>query len=92
MQTLKYLGFERKESMPYMKFAKEVSSNLNTLDTNTTFTKIMDLVLKAELSDANISQEEKTIVSEFAYALANNTYDSKSKWEKLVVKYILCLV
>ncbi len=92
MQTLKYLGFERKESMPYMKFAKEVSSNLNTLDTNTTFTKIMDLVLKAELSDANISQEEKTIVSEFAYALANNTYDSKSKWEKLFVKYILCLV
>jgi transglutaminase-like putative cysteine protease len=91
-QVLKYLGFERKESMPYMKFAKEVSSNLDTLETNSSLIQVMEVVLKAELSNDAPTEEEKAMVSEFAYALANTTYASKSKFEKLIVKYILCLV
>jgi hypothetical protein len=90
--VLKYLGFERKESMPYMKFAKEVSSNLDTLETNSSLIQVMEVVLKAELSNDAPTEEEKAMVSEFAYALANTTYASKSKFEKLIVKYILCLV
>jgi hypothetical protein len=72
-----------------MAFAKDVANNCKYAED---FQQVMELTLKAELSNLEISSEEKLLASDFANGLASQVYEEKSKVDRLVMKYILCLV
>ena len=89
MLLLKYLGFNLDDTTQYMQFVEKVSSELDYVQN---FDVVMDIVLKSELSNLEVSVEEKSTVSEFASNLANTIYEKSSKVDRLIIKYILCLV
>ena len=89
MLLLKYLGFNLDDTTQYMQFVEKVSSELDYVQN---FDVVMDIVLKSELSNLEVSVEEKSTVSEFASNLANTIYEKSSKVNRLIIKYILCLV
>lgn len=86
---LKYLKFPHEDTTPYLKFAKEVSKNI---DYAKDFSKIVDIVLKSNMSTLPISIEEKSIVEDFANNMAITTFERLSKVHKIWFKYILCLI
>ncbi|MCC8068630.1 MAG: hypothetical protein LIO71_02565 [Ruminococcus sp.] len=86
---LKHIGFKRNDTTPYMQFAKDVSSKLEYVKN---FDVIMNIVLKSELSNLEISDDEKQIVNTFAIDLANTIFEKGSKLDRFIMKYIFCLI
>lgn len=86
---LKYLKFSHQDTTPYLKFAREVSKNI---DYAKDFPKVINIVLKSNMSKLPLSIEEKSIVEDFANSMATNTFERLSKIQRLWFKYILCLI
>lgn len=86
---LKYIGFKRDDTTQYMQFVKDVSSKLDYVQN---FDAVMDIVLKSELSNLDVSNEEKLTTNTFAIDLANTIFERSSKINRLIMKYIFCLI
>lgn len=89
MELFKYVKMPRNRYTHHTEYAQKVE---DSLDYAKGFSKVMDIVLKTELSDLEVLPEDQKLVSEYTIKLAESIYNIQNRPNQLIMKYILCLI
>lgn len=90
-ELLKHISIVRGNMLP-LDFAEYAEENVSDLCGEGKMTELIRLTLKSSFSNEEITNEELQSAISVAKSLAQNIYEGKSNYERLVFKYILNLL
>lgn len=89
LSLLDFIGYTREKDTQHLDFARKVSSKVKYARD---FPKVMEVVLKVDLSNDNVTENEKILMSNFVDKLSNTIYERQNRIGKFIMKYIMCLI